>query len=122
MRSSGETRSPPGSPASTRPRCAFLDGADEKVRDGVHVVFAGERVQPDYVDSSPDVSLVEETGDFRLLQLEPLVRMKLTSYRDTDRTHLRDLIGVGLLDGSWCERLPAELGRRLRRILDDPDG
>ena len=27
--------------------------------------------------------------------------MKLTSFRDKDRTHLRDLISVGLVDESW---------------------
>ena len=39
-----------------------------------------------------------------------------------DRTHLRDLIDVGLLDDTWCERLPPELSDRLRRLLEDPDG
>jgi len=51
-----------------------------------------------------------------------LVRMKLTSYRDKDRTHLRDLIGVGLLDDSWLPRLSAELSARLRHILLTPEG
>jgi hypothetical protein len=57
-----------------------------------------------------------------LLRLEPLVRMKLTSWRDKDRMHLRDLIDTGLVDGTWCDRLSAELAARLRRPLEDPDG
>jgi len=30
-----------------------------------------------------------------------LVRMKLMSWRDKDRTHLRDMIHVGLIDATW---------------------
>jgi hypothetical protein len=100
----------------------FLDGPAGKVRDGVHVVFAGERVRPEHLDEAPDVGQVERSGSFLLLRLEPLVRMKLTSFRDKDRTHLRDLLDVGLIDASWCDRLPAPLAARLRRLIEDPDG
>jgi hypothetical protein len=49
----------------------------------------------------------------------PLVRMKLTSFRDKDRMHLRDLLEVGL-KGSFSARLPAPLAARLRELLDTP--
>ena len=100
----------------------FLDGPQAKARDAVHVVFAAEKVRPDYSLPAPDVTDSEEGAAFRLLSLEALVRMKLTSYRDKDRTHLRDLIEVGLLDESWCDRLPRELSDRLRQILENPEG
>ena len=48
--------------------------------------------------------------------------MKLTSFRDKDRTHLRDLIDVGLLDSTSPRRFPAELASRLQSILDTPEG
>jgi hypothetical protein len=48
--------------------------------------------------------------------------MKLTSFRDKDRTHLRDLIEVGLIDSSWRDRLPTMLVDRLQQLLDDPEG
>jgi hypothetical protein len=64
----------------------------------------------------------EATQDFRLIALEPLVRMKLTSFRDKDRTHLRDLLDVGLVDAAWCHRLRAELSLRLQQLLDNPQG
>ena len=48
--------------------------------------------------------------------------MKLLAYRDKDRTHLRDLLGVGLIDASWLSRFPPELSNRLKQILDTPDG
>jgi len=46
--------------------------------------------------------------------------MKLTSFRDKDRMHLRDLIDVELVDESWCTRLPPQLSARLRELLDNP--
>ena len=100
----------------------FLDGPDAKARDAVHVVFAGERVRPDYALPAPDVIESEPGESFRVLRLDALVRMKLTSFRDKDRTHLRDLIGVGLVDESWRPKLPDELSVRLQSLLDTPDG
>lgn len=100
----------------------FLDGAKAGARDAVHVVFANEKVRQDYLEPAPDVAESEATELFRLVALEALVRMKLTSFRDKDRTHLRDLIGVGLVDASWLARLPAELAARLQSLLDNPEG
>src|SRR5881275_1555743 len=57
----------------------FLDGPDAKARDAVHVVFAGEKVRPEYDLPAPDVTESEKLDQFRLLSLEALVRMKLTS-------------------------------------------
>ena len=100
----------------------FLDGPDAKARDAVHVIFAGERVRPDYALPAPDVIESEPSETFRVLRLDALVRMKLTSFRDKDRTHLRDLISVGLVDESWRLKLPDELAARLQSLLDTPDG
>jgi hypothetical protein len=84
----------------------FLDGPNAKARDAVHVVFAGEKVRPEYVVAAPDVSETDAATDFRVLTLEALVRMKLTSFRRKDQVHLQDMIGVGLVDASWCGRFP----------------
>jgi hypothetical protein len=48
--------------------------------------------------------------------------MKLTSFRDKDRTHIRDMMEVGLVDESWLTRLPALLAERLKGLLDNPEG
>jgi len=53
---------------------------------------------------------------------EGMIRMKLTSFRDKDRTHLRDLLEVGLIDGTWCQRFPPELAARLQELIDNPHG
>jgi hypothetical protein len=100
----------------------FLDGPDAKARDAVHVVFAGEKVKSDSLAAAPDVTESEVTETFRLVTLEALVRMKLTAFRDKDRTHLRDLIEVGLLNDRWVKRVPSELAARLQSLLDNPEG
>jgi hypothetical protein len=99
----------------------FLDGPDAKARDAVHIVFAAEKVRPNYPEAAPDVSESEDTETFRLLSLDALVRMKLTSFRDKDRVHLRDLIGVGLVDDAWLKRVPTALRTRLQELFDNPE-
>jgi hypothetical protein len=100
----------------------FLDGPGAKARDAVHILFAGEKVRPDYAHAAPDVAETERSEGLRLVTLEGLVRMKLTSFRDRDRMHLRDLIDVGLVDAEWCPRLPPDLAKWRKRLIDDPDG
>ncbi len=100
----------------------FLDSPNGRPRDAVHLLFAGEKVKQAYSEPAPTLVATDEYESHKLLALEPLVVMKLTSFRDKDRTHLRDMIEVGLLDDSWPPRLPAELAARLQKLLDDPDG
>jgi len=99
----------------------FLDGPDGRPRDAVHLLFAGEKVKPEYVAPAPDLANTHQ-GEFKLLALEPLVTMKLTSFRRKDQVHLLDLIEVGLLDRTWLDRLQPELASRLQELLDNPDG
>jgi hypothetical protein len=100
----------------------FLDGPDAKPSESIHILFAGEKVREDYVLPAPDVTEAEQPTTFRVVTLETLVQMKLTAYRDKDRTHVRDLIGVGLVDSSWLSRLPPHLAPRLEQLLANPDG
>lgn len=100
----------------------FLDGPGAKARDAVHIVFAGEKVRPDYLLPAPEVDESKPTPTCQVLNLDALVRMKLTSFRDKDRTHLRDLIEIGLVDKAWPNRLPRALGQRLQDLFDKPEG
>ena len=100
----------------------FLDGPNAKARDAVHVVFAGQKVRDEYPEPVPEIDDYELIDEARTLPLEALVRMKLTSFRDKDRVHIRDMISVQLVDESWLTRLSPELRRRLQELLDDPDG
>ena len=100
----------------------FLDGPTGRPRDAVHILFAGEKVRPHYAAAAPNLASTEYHEAYKLLALEPLVQMKLTSFRDKDRTHLRDLVEVGLIDRSWLKSLQPELAARLQELLDNPDG
>ena len=100
----------------------FLDGPDASPRDAVHVVFANEIVREGDPAATPDVAESEAAELFRVVLLEPLVRMLLIAFKNEDGMHLHDLIDVGQIDGSWLRRLPAELARRLQELLDSPNG
>jgi hypothetical protein len=99
----------------------FLDGPGAKARDAVQVVFAGEKVRAADSVPAPEIGETEATASYRVVALESLVRMKLTSFPFKDQVHIQDLIGVGLLDESWLPRLPVELSSRLKDLLDRPE-
>jgi hypothetical protein len=99
----------------------FRDGPQGKPSEAVHLLFAGEKTRPDHLLPAPEIETVDDPAKFRVITLESLVTMKLMSNRDKDRTHVRDLIGVGLVDASWLTKLAPELAARLKQILDTPD-
>jgi len=100
----------------------FLDGPNAKARDAVHILFAGEKVLQEDLAAAPNVEQSRRSGVYQVLELESLVRMKLTAYRRKDQVHIQDMIDVGLIDATWPARLPGELAARLQSLLDDPHG
>lgn len=96
----------------------FLDGPVNKVQDAVHLLFAGEKVRPTDLVATPLVDESIAGNGYQVLGLEALVRMKLTSFRLKDQTHLDDMLQVGLINKSLKERLPTELAERFQEILD----
>jgi len=100
----------------------FVDGPNGSPRDAVHLLFAGEKVQPTYSAPSAEVSESVRAEGYQVLSLEELVRMKLNSFRRKDQVHLLDLLEVGLIDATWLPRLLPEHAARLQQLLDDPDG
>ena len=100
----------------------FIDGPDGSPRDAVHLLYAGEKVRANYAAPSADVSEVERADEYDVLNLEALVRMKLNSFRDKDRMHLRDLLTTGLIDATWLPALLPEHADRLQQLIDDPHG
>jgi hypothetical protein len=97
----------------------FLDGPLGSVRSAIHVVFADEKVRPDYLLPAPNVGESEAGPDFPVPTLDALVRMKLTSFRLKDKVHLLDLLDVGLIDQNWSSRLPSELATRLHELIEE---
>ncbi len=100
----------------------FLDGPDAKPSEGVHLLYAGEKVKDTDPVPAPSLSETERGAAFQVVSLEPLVRMKLVANRDKDRTHVRDMIGLGLIDATWPARFPPVLAERLQYMLDTPGG
>ena len=100
----------------------FIDGPDGSPRNAVHLLYAGEKVRPQYATPSAEVTEIEHAEEYDVLTLEALVRMKLNSFRDKDRTHLRDFISIGLVDATWIAKLLPEHAERLQQLIDDPDG
>jgi hypothetical protein len=100
----------------------FLDDANVNPRHAVHLIFANEIVRAGEMAANPDVTRSTNIGSLRVIDLAALVQIKLTAFRDKDRTHLRDLIDVGLLDAGWVATLPPQLGTRLQSLLDTPNG
>jgi hypothetical protein len=99
----------------------FLNGPDAKPSESIHLIFTGENLRVDHPLPAPDLATIDDPAGFRVIALEALVHMKLLSNRDKDRTHVRDLVGVGLVDRSWLAKLPPVLAERLQGILDTPD-
>jgi hypothetical protein len=100
----------------------FLDGPGAKPRDAVHVIFAAEIVRQGDPAPAPDVTESEQGKTFTVVQLEALLRMKLTANRRKDQVHIGDMLDVGLIDETWVARFVPELAARLQHVLDTPDG
>ena len=100
----------------------FVDGPEGKAREAVHIIFAGERVKPGDLVPAPDLSATAAFEGYKIVEFDRLLVMKLTAFRDKDRTHLRDMIDVGLIDAATLDRLPPELRPRLEQLLNNPDG
>ena len=98
----------------------FLDRDDPNPRHAVHLVWAGEKVRPNYDFPSPTIDQREILeGGIPVVSLSGLVLMKLLSNRDQDRVHLRDMIDVGLITRDMLEHVPPELATRLDTLLTD---
>lgn len=96
----------------------FLERDDPNPRQAVHLIWAGEKVRPEYPLSAPSIDQRQalEPGT-QVVSLPALVLMKLLSNRDQDRLHLRDLIDVGLVTRDFLKDLPREMAERLDALL-----
>ena len=98
----------------------FLDRHDPNPRHAVHLVWAGEKVRPNYGFPSPTINQRETLPDGTpVVSLAGLVLMKLMSNRDQDRVHLRDMIDVGLIHRELLKDLPSPLAGRLDALLTE---
>jgi hypothetical protein len=99
----------------------FLDGPDASARDAIHLLFTEEKVYESDIVPNPNMSESIKFPQFRVVTLEALVRTKLLAYRDKDRTHLRDMIEIDLIDATWYDKYPKELSDKLQYLIDNPE-
>jgi hypothetical protein len=100
----------------------FVEPPHGKPSEGVHLLFAAEKVKPTDPVPAPEMSESERGAAFQVLNLEALVRMKLVAFRLKDQVHLQDMVRLGLIEATWPDRFPEVLADRLRQILANPDG
>jgi hypothetical protein len=96
----------------------LLHGDEKKAIRGVHLLFSNERVRP---NQTPNPSLAPERitlygKEVLIVPVADLVRMKLNSYRDKDRVHIRAMDAVGLITADVERGLPADLHSRLQHV------
>ena len=94
----------------------LVQTGEPSARRAVHLVFAGEKVRPDYAEPTPELGPYRTIQGMRLLPLADLIRMKLTSFRARDEAHLKDLDEAGLITTDLEAGLSPTLLERLARV------
>ena len=99
----------------------LLYGETNSARNAVHLLFSGERVKETQLEVHPSIRPVRaglHGQDFLVIPVVDLVRMKLCSYRDKDRVHVRGMEAAGLITEEVERELGDELRARLRHIRE----
>ena len=99
----------------------LLYGDTISARNAIHLLFTGEKVKETQLEAHPGIRPVRAVmhgQQFLVIPVVDLLRMKLSSFRDKDRVHVRGMDAAGLL--TWegeCE-LSEELRSRLRHVRE----
>ncbi len=99
----------------------LLFGKTNSARNAVHLLYAGERVKATQLELHPPINPVRaglHGQDFWVIPVLDLVRMKLSSYRDKDRVHIRGMDAAGLITRDVEQRLSEELLARLPNVRE----
>ena len=99
----------------------LLFGEPNSARNAVHLLYAGEKVKSTQLESHPHINPVRaglHGQDFWTIPVLDLVRMKLSSYRDKDRVHVRGMDAAGLITRDVEHGLSEELLARLRNVRE----
>lgn len=100
---------------------AFVEKGDPRPSQGVHFLFAGERIKPSYAHAAPELTQVHRSAEgYFVIGLLSLLAMKLQSFRPVDQTHIIDLKADGLITRELVAQLPTDLRERLEQ-LPEPD-
>ena len=94
----------------------MLIQAGQPARRAVHMIFTGEKVLEEYTETVPALGTARILNGVRLVPVGDLVRMKLTSFRLKDQTHLKDLDEAGVIGPEIEAALSPVLSERLRLV------
>lgn len=102
----------------------LVDSESPKARSAVHLLFAGERVHPTDVEPVPALSEpgIDSEEGVLVTSVACIVRMKLISFRQRDKTHIIDMDSVGLITPEIEAGLPEALRERLERVRAEERG
>jgi hypothetical protein len=98
----------------------LVNAEQPRARSAVHLVFVREKVRPEDLAPIPPFSppAIAEEG-ILLAPVADLLRMKLTSFRLKDKTHVVDLDSVGLITAEIEASLPEALRVRLKQVREE---
>lgn len=99
----------------------LLYGPTESARNAVHLIFSGERVRLTQATPNPPIQPVQKQiqgKEVMVIPVADLVRMKLSSYRDKDRVHVRSMDAAGLITVDIEKTLSHELASRLSHVRE----
>ena len=97
----------------------LLPPGEKQARNGVHLVFAGEKTSSQQALPNPllrSERLPVHGVEVAVIPTADLLQMKLGVNRDIDRVHVRDLDSVGLITPQIEMSLPSVLRARLEDI------
>jgi hypothetical protein len=99
----------------------LLYGETNSARNAVHLIFSGELVRPNQAAPNPPIAPEKKQihgGEVMVIQVADLVCMKLSSFRDKDRVHVRSMDAAGLVTPEVEAKLATELLTRLRHVRE----
>ena len=99
----------------------LLYGSTDSAKNAVHLLFTGEKVRPSQATQNPPIAPERKRihgEEVFVIPVADLVTMKLSSYRDKDRVHVRSMDAAGLITPEVENRLAPELVTRLQHIRE----
>jgi hypothetical protein len=94
----------------------FVDAKAPRAASAIQVVFAGEKVRPEYLEAVPVSDPVRARQGILIAPVADLVHMKLTSFRLRDKVHIQDMDSVGLITAEIEEGLSEPQRARLAEV------
>ena len=99
----------------------LLYGPTDSAKNAVHLIFSGEKVRPNQATPNPQIEPERKQihgQEVMVIPVADLLRMKLSSFRDKDRVHVRSMDAAGLITADIENKLTPELAARLKHVRE----